>query len=111
MTNPHQMEILRALDLVITPDMDEQTRLARELLALGRERVLRDHDNNIDEEERSSFLDPTVLPRVQEIGQRLHEINPSLLFLFFELPETQILPSSDRKELEYAWDGIGEFLA
>jgi len=101
---------LRALDLTITPSMDEKTRLIRELMALGREHVLHNHDNHVPEEDHTSFLRPEIFPRVRAIGLRLHEINPRFLFQVFDR-ELQVFPGLDRKELEYAWNGIGNFLA
>lgn len=103
---------LRSLDLRTWPDMDEQMRLIRELMALGRERVLSDHDRDVPYHERSSFLHPEVQAKARAICERLYEItkdkDPGFFRWLFEC-DMLSFPPIDRRELSVVLDGIGDW--
>lgn len=108
-----QIERLRGLDLSTTPTMNEKTKLIRELMALGRERVLHDWDNKVPLEERTSFLHPEVRPKARAICERLHEItkdsDPGFFRWLFDC-DMQSFPRLDQRELSRVLDGIGTWL-
>jgi len=109
----NMIERLRGLDLTVTDETDDLVRLVFELLTLGRTRVLADIEANVSEEDRTSFLHPDIKDRVTAIGQRIHDLTggTDIMRQLFESHELQSFPGSDRQELEWAWDGIGDWQA
>lgn len=80
------------------PPQDEK--LLEELQAMCEQ----DKRNECD---RSPFLEHNE-DRVREIGRRLHESGGTALM---ERVALRIPEAGDRRELEYCWDGIGEWRA
>lgn len=57
----------------------------------------------IDDEDRRSFLDEKVKPRVRELGEELNKLGGLSLMSFV----CESMPYYDVRLLEVAWHGIG----
>lgn len=109
------IEWLRDLDLEdLGGSSDNQVNLVRELMRLGRKRVLHDYDNHVPMEDRVSFLHPEIKKRIREIGERLWDLtkdeDPQYMRWFFEC-EMQSFPTLSQVELVHVWNGIGSIRA
>jgi hypothetical protein len=61
--------------------------------------------------ERAVYLSQDNLPRVKEIGKELNEIGGIYLMRLVGSKLSSPLYNDDHTELNYAWNGIGEWLA
>jgi hypothetical protein len=61
--------------------------------------------------ERAVYLSQENLPRVKEIGQKLNQIGGINLMRLVGSKLSSPLYNDDHNELNYAWNGIGEWLA
>lgn len=96
------IERLRELDLHTTPTMNEKTRLIRELLEIGRGKILADYDAGVPDGERFSYMHEGVVTQAWRIAQRMLEIardsDPGFVDWFFSC-DALSLPEQDQDEL------------
>ena len=106
------VEHLQALDLTPLEGAPETTNLIREVLRIGRVKILKDIEENVPEAERCSYLDASIRPRAREIGERLWEITKETdpgFFQWFAHCDMLSLPPMEQRELSIVWDGIGDW--
>lgn len=85
--------------------MSDWTTINREVLTLLEELKAMSINCKIEGENRAVYLGANK-PRAREIGERLNEISGFGLMNWVALQ----VPAHDRRELDYAWDGIGDWL-
>lgn len=107
-------EIVRLSNLDLTPmgdDPNSQVNLIRELLSLARGIILEQEEQNIPWVDRGCFLHPRIEARVKAIGEALHGLGGYDLMQWFCQCDLLSIPRCWHRELDYAWDGIGDWKA
>ena len=110
--NVSSVQRLLKLDLEPVPKGQETTNLIRELLRMGRDKILKDILGGVTVIDHCNYMDESIRPRAREIGERLWEITKDSdpgFFRWFAQCDMLSLPPAAQTELSHVWDGIGDW--